>query len=547
MLKKVIILFVASCLLFAGAYGARKLYRKWNHNRLVNQGREYLVKGDIRNAGLCLQRAVKSNRSDPDLGRLMADYAEVLGQSEAVAWRERVVSKLTNSVPDRLALAATALRFSEPLKAGGALNGIGGTNRNTVAFHQLAAAVAVATNGITNAQIHLQQALTLNPTNARSRLNLAVLKLQTSNMEGLRDLQAFTSDPEHRSEALRALVTSHMNRKELDQALGYAEKLRALPEAGLGDRLMHLEVLNRAQKPTVNTTLKQLQTGLTNATDIFRVATWMMGQQRHGDVLSWASTLPTNLVYRMPVPTVIADCYIAGKHWPQLEAFLRVQNWGAMDHVRLANLSCAYRQLQQTQNAKGRWTAAVELAADRLERQTTLLRLAGLFGWEPEAEELLFGILDKHPREVWAFQVLARRLQSTGNTRSMHRLLARQSEIAPSDVGVKNNLAVISLLLNVQPARAHVLAREVYQADPRNPAYNSTYAYSLHVQGLSKEALAAIQRLSPQQLEDPGVALYYGVILAANGDRTRAIHYLDLASKANLMPEEKTLLLGVRG
>jgi len=90
--------------------------------------------------------------------------------------------------------------------------------------------------------------------------------------------------------------------------------------------------------------------------------------------------------------------------------------------------------------------------------------------------------------------------------------------------------------------RGQKAAREVYDKDPKNPAYASTYAYALHVAGDSKKALAILETLTPEQLRQPNIAAYYGVILSAVGDQTRAGKYLDLGEKANLLPQEKALV-----
>jgi hypothetical protein len=51
-----------------------------------------------------------------------------------------------------------------------------------------------------------------------------------------------------------------------------------------------------------------------------------------------------------------------------------------------------------------------------------------------------------------------------------------------------------------------------------------------------------MKSLSPQQLEDPARAGYYGLILKATGDQARARAYLDWTARAPLLlPEEKKL------
>jgi hypothetical protein len=60
--------------------------------------------------------------------------------------------------------------------------------------------------------------------------------------------------------------------------------------------------------------------------------------------------------------------------------------------------------------------------------------------------------------------------------------------------------------------------------------------------GKTKEALAVMSKLSPEQLRDPAISAYYGICLAAAKD-ARADEYLELGKKApRLLPEEQALI-----
>ena len=50
-----------------------------------------------------------------------------------------------------------------------------------------------------------------------------------------------------------------------------------------------------------------------------------------------------------------------------------------------------------------------------------------------------------------------------------------------------------------------------------------------------------MQAIPPKDLEQPAIAGYYGLILKAAGDKSRARSYLDQAFKGPLLPEEKKL------
>ncbi len=120
-------------------------------------------------------------------------------------------------------------------------------------------------------------------------------------------------------------------------------------------------------------------------------------------------------------------------------------------------------------------------------------------------------------------------------------LYSQQTKRFPSDLSMKNNLAMTALLLDAQELNPYDLAREVYQQAQTNSAYASTYAFSLYKQKRDAEALRVMQKLPPKALDDPSIAGYYGLILKATGNPGKAKAYLQLASKAKLLPEEQTL------
>ena len=100
---------------------------------------------------------------------------------------------------------------------------------------------------------------------------------------------------------------------------------------------------------------------------------------------------------------------------------------------------------------------------------------------------------------------------------------------------------MMALLLDAQELKPYDLAREVYQKAPTNSAFASTYAFSLHLQKKDAEALKVMQQLPAKDLESPSVAGYYGLVLKATGNSNKAKVYLEWASKAPMLPEEKKL------
>jgi Flp pilus assembly protein TadD len=139
-------------------------------------------------------------------------------------------------------------------------------------------------------------------------------------------------------------------------------------------------------------------------------------------------------------------------------------------------------------------------------------------------------------------RLLVERLAKKKDTVGLWKMTSRWVAANPTDDAAGNNFAMLSFLLNREVTRACQLAQKLYEKHPREWAYVSTYAYSLHILGRSRQAVEVMDTLDPEQLEAPDLAAYYGIFLAATGDRERAARYLKFGESADLMPEEWELV-----
>jgi predicted Zn-dependent protease len=197
-------------------------------------------------------------------------------------------------------------------------------------------------------------------------------------------------------------------------------------------------------------------------------------------------------------------------------------------------------------SSKTEWEQALNSAHGQKQSLVTLLRLAAQWNWVNEAEDLLRTIVNRYPQEKWATQALTQALYVGGQTRSLMQLFNQELNRSPFDLNAKNNLAMTALLLDVKELKPNDLAREVYQQAPTNSSFAATYAFSLYIQGKNAEALKVMQQLTPQDLDQPSIAGYYGLILKATGSGANARVYLDWTSKAALLPEERKLFAQAR-
>src|ERR1700712_2883979 len=105
-------------------------------------------KGDMRWSTLAAQRAYYLDDQSADACRTLADIAEKQGSDQAIEWRRRALAIDPRSVPDRVALANTALHFSQPAIAGEALAAVPAAAQQDSEYQAAAAKVALTKNDL---------------------------------------------------------------------------------------------------------------------------------------------------------------------------------------------------------------------------------------------------------------------------------------------------------------------------------------------------------------------------------------------------------------
>jgi thioredoxin-like negative regulator of GroEL len=270
--------------------------------------------------------------------------------------------------------------------------------------------------------------------------------------------------------------------------------------------------------------------------------TWLNMHKRESEAIAWSATLPPGVLGQKMVQIAISDSYVAAKDWTGLQRLVNSGNWGTVDFLRHALHARALRELGNEPEAASQWNEAMKDVAGNARDALSLAEMVEKWGWRTEAVDVLWIVAKDPVRGDDALRALYGYFAKNGDTENLYRVLLHEIELHPDDPTIQNNLAQLSLLLGLNTDRGQKMAREVYEKDPKNPAYVSTYAFALHVAGDSKKALAVLETLTPEQLRKPAVAAYYGVILAGAGDQTRAAEYLDLGEKANLLPQEKALV-----
>ena len=530
---------------------ARPAYNRHREIRAVEQAKSYLAKGDYRNASLSARQALRLNPLDLEACRIMADLAERSRSPYVLDWRRRIV-EAAPTIENKLLLASSALRAQAPPYplAAETLEELKGSATNVAAYHAVSAELALRLKHTAEAGAQFEQASRLEPTNELYELNLAVLRLQSTNAlvssPARATLERLRASTNVGAVALRWLVADSLGRGDLAAAERFSRQLLPDPRSMPDDRLQHLTILQQSKNPEFDSYLRALQkSALTNALEIYGVSAWMIGHSLASEAFGWLTNCPAKLRAEQPVPLALVDCYLAKKDWGGLETFLQEQKWGDLEFLRFAFLSRAAAEQNQKLAAEGRWRSAVREAGDRLGSLNALLIMATSWGRPQAREDLLWQIAKRFPGQHWASRELERSYLAAGNTRGLNKLYSTMASYTPKNFAAQNNLAATSLLLKLNLPRAHELAKEVFSEHPEEAIVTSTYAFSLHLQGRTKEGLAALEKLKAEALETPSVAVYYGLLLSEAGETNKAGKYLGIAQKSDLLPEEKALVAEV--
>ncbi len=530
----------------AGWFWGRPAWRGYQEQRSLAQARKFVDRQDFRSASLSLRSALLANPENLEACRLMAELADEAGSPQALDWFRRLVER--SPTPEhQLRLAAAGLRYESPpfRQTAEVLEQLRPATSNQASFHVLSAELALKQKRPAGAIAGFATAASLEPSNPWHRLNLAALNLQSADAriaaEARSTLDTLSTQDGVGPAALRWLVVDWRRSMGADAALPYSQRLVAAPEATLEDRLQHLELLGSG--PDAAPFLVETQRrAAEEPTQILRMVSWMLNHGFTNQAAAWLSELAPEMRDQQPVRMARVSCLVASCDWAGLENELEGAAWGEWDFMRLAFLSRAASGQNQAQATELRWRQAVREAGERPGPVASLVNLALTWERREAAEQLLRQMARRPAVERWALGELDRLYADSGNTRELHRIHSRLIELDPGNVVARNNYAATSLLLGLDLERACEMARQLRSEHPEDPVIASTYAFSLHLQGCTAEGLTALEGLPAEVLEQPGLALYYGVLLSATGQTNQVDRYLALASSASLLPEERLLL-----
>jgi cytochrome c-type biogenesis protein CcmH/NrfG len=529
-----------------GVVGYRQ-FRAWQQRRLVAEANALVIQGDYRRASLDARRLLQIDPQNVEACRIMARLSEKTGARAALDWRRRVMDLGAATPNDLILLARAAVRFDDRATADVAMAKLPESAKTSAEYHALLADIALAQRNGIEMERQLSEAARLEPTNKDYAMRLAALRLGANDPDlrakGKEALLEMQTDPALRREATRSLAEDALRQNRTLAALELARQLDGFPDKTFADRLLLLTALDAARDNGFDAFLDEMK--MSSADDPERVAavlTWLNMHRRAADAIAWSGKLAPGILGQKLVQIALSDAFVAARDWAGLQRLVNSGNWGTVDFMRTALHARALRELGNQADAASQWNEAVKKVSADPRQVVVLAETVEKWGWRTETIDL-FWLAAKDPvKGEEALRALYSYFVKNGDTQNIYRVVLHQSELHPDDWNVQNNLAQLSLLLNLNPDRGQKVAREVYQKDPKNPAYASTYAFALYAHDDTDKGLKVLETLTPEQLHQPEIAAYYGILLAAGDDSSRAAEFLDLGEKAVLLPEEKALL-----
>lgn len=520
------------------------IYRAGEPGRLCRQARAAMDRGDFPAAAIALKRAVTIAPSHAESVRLMAELTDRLGAASAVEWHEQVVALQPDSDAARLSLVGSAMRARRIEAAEHALAGATPAFRATAQFEALRGLVAIGKGHWREAEQAFAEAARREP-RPSYRLNSALAQAQNPDAKvrdaGVAALRDLAKDPSVAASAQRSLTRILSRAGHLPEALQFSRKLVQSGAATFEDRLTCLDLAGRQDAAEYARLLEQTRAeAVKNPGDLAALLTWSVQRGLGRDARTWAASLDPALLENRHVVEAWAETIAATNDWPALAAFTaRKLEWARGEVMRQAFAALAAEKAGSAESAGSFWQLAVHAAGEQRDQLMALAYFAHRAGWRARMIDVLWVAAGGDEGE-WALRMLHRLLVEDGNTRGLLRVAQRLSALKPEDRAARNNVIVLSLLLDEPASEFLRSAQELHAAEPANVQVASTHAFALHKAGKTEEALEVMAKIPAAERKK--VAAYDAAILQAAGRAAEAREAAEQARQGKLLPEEERLL-----
>ena len=493
-------------------------WRQWRHDQALDQAKGFAERNDYHNLLLALRRATALEPGDPATWHEAEKYLAQLGSPEAIVAGEQIARLEPGNMAVRLALVQEALALGRVDKAAAALDSLEAGARRDVAFHRLAAAVALATGHEAELETQLAAILAALPNDPDARFNYAAVRLWSlepaTQATAQAELMALLDAPAYRIRASIMLLTETARQRDANKMAFLLEALLQRFAPGAKPDFASAGI------PGWVALIQGMKTAAAGgAGDAALLARWLADTGAAHEAEGWLETLPPAIRSDAVVADAAAELSAEIGDLAKLDAELRAGAWGPIpDNARLLALASRVQRLSAAaERARGTWGDAVAASAGSVSTLRALARLAGLWGDPAGAELALEGLLARQPKTGWAFDALRNSYIARGDLAKLDQLYVRWLKQEPDDAELAAAWITLAATLNEDMPTAIARAEQLLAAYPSSRTLAIAVAALRWRQGRPSDAWQALAALTADDRRNPTVAFWSVLILADLG------------------------------
>jgi len=523
-----------------------KLASAWQESRWLRRAETNLKQGNFSAANEAARQALAINRDSLSACEILAETTEKQNRAETVGWRAQIARLRPRDTASQLNLASAALRFGQLDTARKALESVPKENRESASYHVVAGWLARAQGDEASQERHFAAALEKEPHNETYQYNLAAVRIKLPDpqrqAQARETLERLAKSAPFRVGSLRALLNDAIQRSNLEAADRFAQELQLSPQVTFSDDLLCLDFYKKLDQKKLATLLEKVKSlAAREPDDLAALMGWMNANGMSADVLRWMEKLPPQKTAGPPAAIEVADALSTKKDWARLRRWTKGGDWRESEYLRLAYQAYARQQSRQ-EGSESLWHDAERACEENPEREIRLARLASKWNLPAQAEQLWLRVAHDPLSRREALDSLFAIYRANNDLPNLYLTAMRLHETSPDEPLIAAEYARLSLLLDRNRDEGRHVAREAFDQAPTEPPCAVAQALFLNSEGRTADGIAILQKLPPEKLHDPRVAIYLAVLLLTDGKPEAAREFIDEANSGFVFPEEKKLL-----
>ncbi len=517
-------------------------WRHWQNRRALAQAAAFAQQRDYRDLMLALRRATELAPGDMDSWRAVGQLLAEVGSPDTLVAREQLARLAPEDMALRLALAEDALRFGRIDTVESTLGSLDSAARRDVAFHRIAAALAMALGRTADLDRELQAILAAEPGNLDAQFTYAALRLWSpdpaASAAGEAELERLVGEPAFRVRAGVELLSSS---SRLGGPAKVADILRLLlarfaPGAAPD--------FSAPTVPAWNPLIEGIKSAAApSGPDVALVARWLSEIGRWPEALAWVDTLPPAVRNARLVADISAE--ICAEHDDaRLPGLLRAGAWGEWpEGAQVLALAARVQQLHYGEDhARQTWTDAIAASADSVVGLRALARLASEWRYFGGEEAVLRRILEREPKAFWAYGALRTLYLQRGDLARLFDLYGAWGRQLPDDPSIVSAGIMLGAVLDHTDPSTLAQAAALRARFPGSLPAQVAHAAALWRMGRAADAWAILSTAPAAARLRPDVSFWVALIQADLGHRAEAAAAVARAQPGAVSREEKALL-----